>query len=300
MSNSDITKKSKKTAKRRIFLTTGIFLILILAALVFSLLQSEIKPDLASAKTIREIAAKQLNKEPSELTDEDFAKISEFNLREKIPAGIGPNGEHLFMYGLIELSDIRLLEKFVNLQKLNLNSIKCQNKSNVMKVLSKIGLTNLFQRKFIDLSPLMNLRNLQSLDLSQSEVSDIQAVSGLINLQELNIDNTEVSDLKPVERLTNLQNLSISNTMISDLKPLSNLTNLQRLWLPETEVSDIESIRNLTNLQWLHLQGTPISDLEPLKNLINLKQLWLKDCNKITDEQIEDLQKALPNLEIHK
>ena len=46
------------------------------------------------------------------------------------------------------------------------------------------------------------------------------------------------------------------------------------------------------------LDDTQVIDLEPIRNLINLKQLFLRNCKNITDEQVEDLQKALPNLEI--
>ena len=45
-------------------------------------------------------------KDPNELTDEDFAKITKFLLKEK------------------ELSDIKLLDKFTNVQKLYLINIK--------------------------------------------------------------------------------------------------------------------------------------------------------------------------------
>ena len=54
----------------------------------------------------------------------------------------------------------------------------------------------------------------------------------------------------------------------------------------------------MTNLEILDLQVTLISDLEPLKKLTNLKTLYIKDCPNIIDEQVEDLQKALPNLQI--
>ena len=44
--------------------------------------------------------------------------------------------------------------------------------------------------------------------------------------------------------------------------------------------------------------STQISDLECLRGLKNLKNLINENCPNITDEQVKELQKALPNLNI--
>ena len=71
-------------------------ILLLIPVFVFSLLQWEQKPDPASEKISRQIAARRLNKDPNDLTDEDFAKITALSIRNQ------------------ELSDIRLLKKFKN------------------------------------------------------------------------------------------------------------------------------------------------------------------------------------------
>ena len=63
------------------------------------------------------------------------------------------------------------------------------------------------------------------------------------------------------------------------------------------QLSNLEPLSKLTNLQVINLHDCQISDLEPIKKLLNLETLDLRDCN-IVDEQVEDLQKALPELEI--
>ena len=43
-----------------------------------------------------------------------------------------------------------------------------------------------------------------------------------------------------------------------------------------------------------------VSDLEPIKKLPYLQTLTLYNSKNITNEQVEDLQKALPNLKIER
>ena len=99
------TLKNKSSNKKYIVAAVSI-LLLIAAALVFIYFTQEQKSDPASEKIIREAAAKQLNKDPNELTDKDFANITKFAIRTQ------------------ELDDIKLLEKFTNLQNLTLTNIK--------------------------------------------------------------------------------------------------------------------------------------------------------------------------------
>ena len=50
------------------------------------------------------------------------------------------------------------------------------------------------------------------------------------------------------------------------------------------------------NLKVLELNHTQISDIEPLKELKKLKTITVANCPNISDEQVKDLQKALPYL----
>lgn len=254
---------------------------------------------------IRKIAAKQLNKDPNELTDEDFATINELAIEDS------------------EITDIKLLDKFTNLQKLFI-STKGQimvNKIPVWKIiLYKFGIIDPSIRIPIDLSPLENLsnlqtlitlncqishieklkelKNLQTLWIGSAKVSDFKPLKELINLQILHLENTQISDLKPLEDLTNLQQLDLTRTQVSDIGPLKELINLQILHLEFIQISDLKPLKDLTDLQQLYLTRTQISDLEPLKELTNLNSLYLRECPNITDKKVEDLQKALPNLKI--
>ncbi|MBN1973478.1 MAG: leucine-rich repeat domain-containing protein [Sedimentisphaerales bacterium] len=256
-------------------------LLLIIAGLLVSFLKWEPKPDPTSEKIIREIAGKQLNKDPNSLTDEDFAQITNISINSK------------------KFSDIKLLEKLTNLERLELFDIHYPMGAipKWMSFLAKHGLLNLEKRFAIDLSPLTNLDNLQSLNISSTQVADITPLANLKKLNILNLGDTQVSDIKPLANLKNLQELNLGNTQVSDISVLAKLTNLRILYIMGTKVRDISVLTNLTKLQLLEISKTDISDIKPLANLKNLKTLALFGTN-VSDEQEAELKKALPYLRI--
>ena len=134
--------------------------------------------------------------------------------------------------------------------------------------------------------------------ISQKELSDIKPLEKLSNLQILELNTVAVRNIKPLSGLVNLKRMSLINTQVSNLQPIKGLAHLQSLRLVDSQVSDLEPLKGLTNLQNLYLSLTQVSDLEPIKGLKNLVELWLEHCNNITDQQVEDLQKALPKLTI--
>jgi hypothetical protein len=339
---------AKKPYRKTYILAAGIILLLIIAALVFIwFTQEDPRPDPASEKIIREAAAKILNKDPYELFDEDYARITNFNFgRQTTTVFSSPSEKWPIAFNHNELSDIKLLEKFTNLCILDLGRIDIPESTvpKWKKILSKSGILS-FENKFtIDLNPLKELIylqelqlggaaikniktltrliNLRSIKLFETPVSNLEPIKGLTNLETIYLFSTQVSDLKPIMNLTNLkalhllgnqvsnlepirglislEYLSLSGHYISDLRPINELVNLQELLISSTSVIDLETIKNLANLRELYLNGMQVTDLNPIKNLTKLQRLDIFYCKKITNEQIEDLQKALPKLKIYR
>jgi Leucine-rich repeat (LRR) protein len=318
----------KIPSKWKYIITAITLLFLIFTAFLYALLTDEPKPDPASEKIIREAAAKQLGKDPNELTDEDFTKITTFYLSGK------------------ELFDIKLLEKFTNLKELDFHKINFPKDKipKWMKFLAKLGIFDLKSRFTLDLSPIGNLHKLESIYIDEAPVSNIEPLKFITSLKKLRLDKTQIKSLKPVKNLKNLRELYLNSAQIYDLEPLRQLTNLQMLWIVDVPVSDLEPVKGLTNLynlslqrtrvydlepikefnklfslalcysqvnnletvkgftnlQTLNLDYTQVSNLEPLKELQNLTALSMSNCPNITDEQVKDLQKALPKLSIER
>src|SRR5579883_2906913 len=57
------------------------------------------------------------------------------------------------------------------------------------------------RKHFSDLRPLSSLRNLTSLDLSETAASELSALSPLAGLRSLNLSETKVSELSPLSPL---------------------------------------------------------------------------------------------------
>ena len=343
MTNENMkTENSKKPSRPGYKIIAGLFVLLIIVGLIISFLRWDPEGDPENDKLIRNAVAKELNKAPNDLTDEDFAQFDFLIISEKSTSYVSSDWMPLVIR-VKKLSDLYFLNKSTNLKRLSLINITPQPPK-WMIVLEKIGIKISNKNPSIDFGPLENLTNFKQLnidnspistlksirklknlevisttysqisDLSQfrgmknlkelvlfhAPVSDLNPIKDLVNLETLDVCGTSVSNLKPVQNLTNLKILAFSNTKVSNLEPVQNLKKLKELAMLKTPVSDFELLKELKSLEKLYLNGTAISNLEPLKELKNLELLYIEDCKNITDKQVEDLQKALPDLLIRR
>ena len=92
--------------------------------------------------------------------------------------------------------------------------------------------------------------------------------------------------------------LELSGNLINaDIEPLRYMVHLADLTIIGTRISDISSLAGLTNLTKLELRSPRISDIGPLAKIANLSQVLLDI--PLVYEQVEELQKARPDIEIH-
>jgi CubicO group peptidase (beta-lactamase class C family)/Leucine-rich repeat (LRR) protein len=132
-----------------------------------------------------------------------------------------------------------------------------------------------------DLEPLKGLKQLENLQLFDSEITD----AGLAHLAELH----------------GLKTLELARTKITDagLKHLEGMAKLEMLGLISTPITDagLAHLKGLTGLRRLHLSGARVTDggLAHLKGLVNLQELYVSGP-QITDAGLEHLG-ALRNLE---
>lgn len=277
MQNDSVTQEQKDIKKKHLSRKSKLFIVLAIFFLINLIIYKPFIPSpaqkryqKASKEIILKAIAAQLNKKPENMTCEDFESITKLSIVDKTKRG--------YMSG-VGLSDIKLLKKFKNLRELDLSYIR-PIQSEIpkwKKLLVKLHIIKISKTPLLDLKPLRGLKNLQILDLS----------------------NTNISNLEPIKNLKNLLRLYFKNTKVTDLEPLRGLTNLQELQFINTKVSNLEPIKDLKNLRKLATSMTDVNDLEPLKELTNLEDLYMYKSNNIKKEQIENLQKALPELEIH-
>lgn len=271
----------KKPLRWKYKLAAGIALLCVVAGYIYLTITWKSESQKDSEAIIRQAVAEQFNKDTDELTNEDFINIIKFKL-SVIPIQQPPEDVNTWFSSLtvIKLSDIKLLEKFNNLQELTLDVHYPETAiPKWRKILAKVGIFDIEKRNLIDLRPLKKLTNLRMLDLSNSGFPVKHNIGGMSTIGFV---------------------VSRSDSPFQDITPLSGLINLKELNLRFSRVSDLEPLRKLYSLEKLDISYTDISNLNPVKEFKNLKYLYIQDCENITDEQVEDLQKALPNLKIER
>jgi internalin A len=202
-----------------------------------------------------------------------------------------------------------------------------------LKGLTKLSNLCLSNVSDAGLARLKGLTKLKILIISGTQVTDagLAHLKGLTNLKCLQLDGTQVTDagLAHLEGLTKLTHLTLGATQVTDagLAHLKGLTNLTLLFLLEdTQVSDagLAHLKGLTRLSSLDLQGTHVTDagLAHLKGLTKLSGLVLERAQitdaglahlngltklrvidlrgtQVTQSGVQELQKVLPNAQIH-
>ena len=159
------------------------------------------------------------------------------------------------------------------------------------------------QIELCDIKFLENFTGLEWLCLGKISYPVNKIPKSMILLDKIGIIDIRekyILDLSPLGNLNKLRTLNIVNMSVKNIEPLSSLTNLENLFIVNTNIRSIEPLRNSVNLQELIINGSDISDLRPLMGLKKLKILNIKSCKNINNEQVEDLQKVLPDLRIQR
>lgn len=136
-------------------------------------------------------------------------------------------------------------------------------------------------------------------DLSGTTDATLEHLPELGQLERLRLQYTHVTDAG-LERLkggTHLQGLDLTGTVITDagVAHLQGLTQLRSLNLNFTRITDagLEHLKGLTQLQWLGLYKTHRPDQYKTQHDDQYE-------THVTDQGVEDLQRALPNLKVQR
>ncbi len=142
---------------------------------------------------------------------------------------------------------------------------------------------NLSRNQINDYSPLIELKNLNSLSVYNCNIKNFNnIIPQLKDLKNLNIGKFQLKDFSVLKGLEKLQCLRIHENQLSDLSTMKDLISLISLDLSFNQISDISPLKNLKNLTELNLSDCQIRDTSPLKSLKNLTNLKLQ-CNPIQE-----------------
>ncbi|HWQ96481.1 MAG TPA: leucine-rich repeat domain-containing protein [Clostridia bacterium] len=221
------------------------------AAIVAPVVPDEIAPDAAVTQAPDDTAIvfddpaleasirETLGKPQGDITKADAQTLTELELSQQ---GVDPDQPYIH--------SLSALQYFTNLTYLGLG-YAVQNADDPLAP--------------VDLSVIVKLPNLESLQMAGVVIDDLSPLAKLDRLTSLTLFNGDQPlDLSPLAGLVNLEALTLRNNRISDLTPLSGLTKLRYLDLEGNQISDVSPLAGLTGLERLYLTDNPISDFSPL------------------------------------
>ena len=120
------------------------------------------------------------------------------------------------------------------------------------------------------------------------------------NTTDLNLNNTGITDITPILKFPALERLQLAGNGITDIYPLSiyeGWRSLKELNLSNNNIEDYTPVLHLGNLEILNLSDNKITNITDLCGMTWLKTLYIGG-NQLTEEQIAELNRCLPNCEI--
>lgn len=144
---------------------------------------------------------------------------------------------------------------------------------------SKLSSLFFYESEVSDYRYLVDLKNLMSFTLFNSNIERMSEIALPKSLVELNISGSRLRDISGVESYSNISMLSFDANFIEDVSPLAKMPQLTSLWLSGNPISDISPISDLKNIHTLNLSNLGIRDIRSLGAYPKLKQLWLSRNN---------------------
>jgi Leucine-rich repeat (LRR) protein len=170
-----------------------------------------------------------------------------------------------------------------------------------LKNLKRLSINSTLVKEFP--SDLSALENLQTIGLDHNEFKKVpEPIMTIPNLKRLILNNNKLTDLKFIDkRLEGLESIYLYSNEIKQIDcDIENLKGLKELLIFSNEIDSIpDCIGSLTNLEKLEIWSNPIKYVSPeIQKLTKLKSMRMEKDN-LTNEQMEEIRKWLPNTEIN-
>ena len=185
------------------------------------------------------------------------------------------------------------MKGLVMMQSVDVSGIKTITTLEPLSELGELQTLNMSGTNVADLTPLRNANKLKVLDASNTRIEDLSPLKYDIMLEELNVAHTDVSDLSVLEILSKLEKLNISHTLVNNLQAVENCPDLMNLVAEGSKISNIQAISELENIKSLNINNTSVRDLTPIKNLQSLQSLKISNTpitNLYALQEMEDLR----------
>ncbi|KAM3832673.1 leucine-rich repeat and guanylate kinase domain-containing protein [Vipera latastei] len=193
------------------------------------------------------------------------------------------------------LTDIRILDKYIHLEKLDLSYNKIHDLSCVshMPYLLELDVSHNALATYFDFRP---PRNLQVANFSYNDISEMQDLSNYQCLKKLILDNNNITEIQGLEKCHNLTYLSLANNKIKAITGLKKLP-IKTLCLKSNQIKKAVGLEGLKALQVLDLSNNEISSLEGLEEHNFLEDINLEN-NQVSELSELEYIESLPLLRV--
>lgn len=193
-------------------------------------------------------------------------------------------------------------EKYMKKKQIEANVEMSESKLDIIVGSRNLNLSG--NQEIKDLKPLTQFKNLETLDISGTNLENLSGLRNVPNIRELNCSNSElIEDLSPLRNMRRLEKLNCFNTSVANLEPIKNLalkelnvalcfiadnslSSLENMVsLEKLDISENELIRNLgymhklENLVELNCSKSPVINVDSIAVLLNLEDLDISNTN---------------------
>jgi len=130
-----------------------------------------------------------------------------------------------------------------------------------------------------NLEGLQHCAALMLIDLENNQIADLTPIKDLKLVQSLTLAGNKIESIAPLENFTKLQYLDVSRNTIKDIAPLTKMENMRSLYLSQNSIESLAPIAGLKKVWTLYVAANPIADFAPVSQLKWLSSLDAKGCN---------------------
>lgn len=116
-----------------------------------------------------------------------------------------------------------------------------------------------------DIQGLVEVKGLNSLNLSNNQITDLAGLEHFSNLKVLNLAYNNIRNIHELGKLESLEYLNLSNNSITSLTGISKLPKLKTVNLSNNQISNVEELNSLENLEKIYLQGNNIDQFSQIR-----------------------------------
>lgn len=182
------------------------------------------------------------------------------------------------------------LKGLVMMQTIDVSNIKTITSLDPLSELSELQTLNITGTNINDLTPLRNSNKLKVLKAANTRIDDLTPLKYDIMIEELDVANTDVNNLSVLEILSNLEKLNVSHTQIATLEEVTNCPKMAFLYAEGTHINTLAPLTELEGIVSLNVSNTTINDLSPLTHFASLQSLKISQTRVTNLNALEEMK----------